>query len=88
MARISLLLPTRGRPHLVRRLFDSVATCTDRLEDLEIILYVDDDDKTGQEINDDRFSLLKIYRPTFEYGCVQHDLPWPGFRGLHHVDER
>ena len=60
MPRISLLLPTRGRPHLIRRLFDSVAMCTNRLEDLEIILYLDDDDETGQEISDDRFSLLKI----------------------------
>jgi glycosyltransferase involved in cell wall biosynthesis len=69
MARISLLLPTRGRPHLIRRLFDSVVAYTDRLEDLEIILYVDDDDETGQEISDDRISLLKIFGPRLSMGA-------------------
>ncbi len=69
MARISLLLPTRGRARLIRRLFDSVAMCTNRLEDLEIILYLDDDDETGQEISDDRFSLLKIFGPRLSMGA-------------------
>ena len=69
MPKISLLLPTRGRPHLIRRLFDSLARCTDRLEDLEIILYLDDDDETGQEISDDRFSLIKIIGPHLSMGA-------------------
>ena len=69
MSKISLLLPTRGRPRLVRRLFDSVARCTDRLEDLEVILYLDDDDETGQEISDDRFNLIKIIGPRLSMGA-------------------
>ena len=70
MARISLLFPTRGRPYLLRRLFDSLAvTCTDRLDDLEVILYLDDDDKTAQEISDDRFSLIKIIGPRLSMGA-------------------
>ena len=68
MPRISLLLPTRGRPHLIRRLFDSLALCTDKLEDLEVILYLDEDDETGQEISDARFSLIKIIGPRLTMG--------------------
>jgi glycosyltransferase involved in cell wall biosynthesis len=60
MARISLLLPTRGRPHLVQRLFDSLALHTDRLKHLEVILYLDEDDQTGERINESRFSITKI----------------------------
>jgi glycosyltransferase involved in cell wall biosynthesis len=69
MTRISLLLPTRGRPHLIRRLFDSLAMHTASLEDIEVILYLDDDDKTGQEISDARFSLMKIIGPRLSMGA-------------------
>lgn len=69
MAKISLLLPTRGRPHLVRRLFDSLALCTESLKNLEVILYLDDDDETGQEISDDRFSLIKLIGPRLNMGA-------------------
>jgi hypothetical protein len=41
---ISLLVPTRGRPQLLQRLFDSLAETTSRLERIEIVLYIDDDD--------------------------------------------
>ena len=69
MARISLLLPTRGRQHLLRRLFDSLVMHTAHLEDLEVILYLDDDDETGHDIGDDRFSLIKIIGPRSSMGA-------------------
>jgi hypothetical protein len=69
MPRISLLLPTRGRQHLLRRLFDSLAMHTARLEDLEVILYLDDDDESGHDIGDDRFSLKKIIGPRSSMGA-------------------
>ena len=69
MAKISLLLPTRGRPHLVRRLFDSLALCTESLDDLEVIVYLDDDDTTHSEISDDRFSMIKIIGPRLSMGA-------------------
>ena len=69
MAKISLLLPTRGRPHLVRRLFDSLALCTESLDDLEVIVYLDDDDTTHSEISDDRFSMIKIIGPRLNMGA-------------------
>jgi hypothetical protein len=43
--------------------------CTDRLEDFEVIVYLDDDDETGQEISDDRFSLIKIIGPRLSMGA-------------------
>lgn len=69
MPKISLLLPTRGRPHLIRRLFDSLVLRTDKLEDLEVILYLDDDDETHQEISDDRFRMIKIMGPRLSMGA-------------------
>ena len=60
MAAISLLLPTRGRPELVRRLFDSLALHTENLTDLEVILYLDDDDESGVNISESRFAVIKI----------------------------
>lgn len=69
MPKISLLLPTRGRPHLIRRLFDSLALRTDKLEDVEVILYLDDDDETHQEISDDRFRVIKIMGPRLSMGA-------------------
>lgn len=56
----SLLLPTRRRVPLVRRLFDSVmATCTDASR-LEIVLYVDEDDRESQQIDQSNLSVIKI----------------------------
>jgi glycosyl transferase family 2 len=56
----SLLLPTRGRVHLVQRLFESVvATCRDARR-LEIVLYVDEDDHESRQIVCSSLSLVKI----------------------------
>lgn len=41
---ISLLLPSRGRPFNVKRLADSVMATADDVHDIEIIVYLDDDD--------------------------------------------
>ena len=42
--RISLLLPTRGRPAWVERLFDSIVATASQLARIEVVMYVDDDD--------------------------------------------
>ena len=88
MARISILLPTRERPHLVRRLFDSLAMRTDSLNDLEVILYLDDDDETSHDISEERFSVIKIIGPRASMGAYNTGLPQPRFWRSHHVDER
>jgi hypothetical protein len=60
---ISLLLPTRGRPTLLQRLFESLATTTADLSALEIVLYVDEDDAETQQISHPSLSLLKLIEP-------------------------
>jgi hypothetical protein len=47
---ISVLLPTRGRPTNVRRLMDSVTGTA--VQDVEVVLYVDEDDPTQQQVWD------------------------------------
>jgi hypothetical protein len=59
-AQISLLLPTRERPALVHRLFDSLIRTTADLGTLQVVLYVDEDDRASQEICRPELSLVKI----------------------------
>lgn len=57
---VSLLLPTRGRPALVQRLFESLIQTTSDLQRLEIVLYIDEDDAETREISHPVLSLVKI----------------------------
>ena len=61
--RFSFLLPTRGRPDLVDRLFRSIVDTTSSLDQLEIILGIDDDDQATQKITHDRLNLKKVILP-------------------------
>jgi hypothetical protein len=56
----SLLLPTRGRTTLVQRLFDSLIQTTVELGQLEVVLYVDEDDHESRKISHPGLSLIKI----------------------------
>jgi len=58
--KISLLLPTRERPKLLNRLFQSLADHTLNLDQVEIILCLDDDDPTSQGIDDPRLNIVKL----------------------------
>jgi len=58
--RISLLLPTRGRPFLVKRLFQSIVDCSVDLNRLEVVLCVDDDDTDSQQIKETRLKIVKV----------------------------
>lgn len=65
---ISLLLPTRQRPHFLERLWDSALDTTDNPNLLELVVYIDEDDDTYKE--------LKLKRPKqvqFIYGPRKHD---------------
>lgn len=44
---ISLLCPTRRRPHWMERLWQSVVNTADDLSNIELIFYLDDDDTEG-----------------------------------------
>lgn len=47
---ISLLCPTRKRPDNVKRLWESVLRTADNPEDLEFVLYIDDDDTSYDDL--------------------------------------
>lgn len=43
---ISILMPTRQRPHNIKRLWESLQDTVDDLKDVEVVLYIDEDDNT------------------------------------------
>jgi len=65
---ISLLLPTRGRPTLVNRLFTSIAETTSHLDQLEVVLYVDEDDTSSYDLDSKFFSVVRIIGPALTMG--------------------
>lgn len=60
---LSLLLPTRGHPDLVRRFLQSVVTTAADVDRVEVILAVDEDDIGSQRISDNRLNLTKVVVP-------------------------
>jgi hypothetical protein len=66
---ISLLMPTRGRPAKARRFLDSVAAHTSRLDTIEVVTYVDEDDPESHELQHDRVRLTKIIGPSTTMGA-------------------
>ncbi len=67
--KISLLLPTRGRPLLVKRLFQSIIEHTNELDDLEIILYLDGDDHESHGIENPGLHIIKNIGPRSTMGA-------------------
>jgi len=59
---ISLLLPSRGRPAQLQRLFDSIVATTANIEKLEIILYIDEDDLPTEKVSHPSLSLIKLVK--------------------------
>src|SRR5579885_1672624 len=67
--RISLLLPTRGRPELVDRFLQSVVAQSTHLELIEVILCVDDDDPASHTISSSLVALKTIIVPRQTMGA-------------------
>jgi glycosyltransferase involved in cell wall biosynthesis len=67
--RISLLLPTRGRPELARRFLQSVIAQSTHPELVEVILCVDDDDSGSHDITADGISLKVVIGPRQNMGA-------------------
>ena len=63
-ALISLIVPTRQRPELLRRLLGSLADTTAQPEALEIVLVVDADDPTSLSIAEPRLPLRHVIVPS------------------------
>jgi glycosyltransferase involved in cell wall biosynthesis len=75
--RISLLLPTRGRPDLVKRFLQSVVVQSTRPDLIEVILCVDEDDIESQGIVLEGFALKLVIGPRQTMGayntiCLEH----------------
>ena len=47
---ISILVPTRQRPHNIERLWKSVVDTASNINDIELVVYIDDDDQTYDHI--------------------------------------
>lgn len=58
--KISMLLPTRGRPDWVMRLFESIRVNTNQLELLEVVLCIDEDDIGSHHLTSTAFSVKRI----------------------------
>jgi glycosyltransferase involved in cell wall biosynthesis len=67
--KISLIMPTRERPDWVERYFQSVIDHTSNLENVELVLYIDDDDSTSQDLDCDQFRVVKIIGPRSTMGA-------------------
>lgn len=72
VSKISLLLPTRGRPALVQRLFRSIVEQTADLENIEIILYVDEDDTESHDIAFNNLNITKVIGPRLSMGAYNN----------------
>lgn len=48
---ISILLPTRQRPHNIKRLWESVVDTVDDIRNVELVVYIDDDDQTYDNLD-------------------------------------
>jgi hypothetical protein len=78
---ISLLVPTRGRPKLLQRLFDSLADTTSRLARIEIVLYIDDDDFPTHEVTHPSLQLIKLIKPAGEKMGRMNQMCYEASRG-------
>jgi hypothetical protein len=67
--RISLLLPTRGRPDLVKRFLQSVVAQSTRPDLIEVILCVDEDDIESHGIVFDELALKMVVKPRQTMGA-------------------
>jgi hypothetical protein len=66
--RISLLLPTRGRHALVERFFESVAETAAQLGQIEVIIYVDEDDVDSHNLDSHVMKVTRIIGPRASMG--------------------
>jgi hypothetical protein len=70
---ISLLLPTRGRPQLAHRFLRSVAEQSVFPQDVEIILYADEDDVASHGIDYPGLTIHRIIGPRQSMGSYNSD---------------
>jgi ABC-type polysaccharide/polyol phosphate transport system ATPase subunit len=67
-ARISVLLPTRGRPELLRRFLESVLARSERPDLVEVVVYADEDDPPSQRSEVEGLEVRTIVGPRVSMG--------------------
>jgi hypothetical protein len=67
-ALISLLLPTRGRPELLRRFLESVLARSERPERVEVVIYADADDPSSHGFKVEGLEVRTIVGPRASMG--------------------
>lgn len=72
-ALISLLLPTRGRPELARRFLQSVSEKSTCPQNVEVILYMDEDDTASHSIDYPGLTIHRIIGPRQTMGAYNSD---------------
>lgn len=60
---ISLIVPTRQRPELLRRLLTSLADTAERPDLLEILLIIDSDDVVSRQVAEPRLTIRQVIVP-------------------------
>lgn len=69
LVKISLLLPTRGRPELVERFFKSVINTAEHLDAIEVVLCIDDDDVGSHHLHGGSLSTVRLIGPRRSMGA-------------------
>ncbi|MEE8161211.1 MAG: glycosyltransferase [Acidobacteriota bacterium] len=69
MPKFSFLLPTRGRPQKVRQFLQSLIQQTANLDDIEVVLYLDEDDPESHDLSCEEIHLVKIIGPRMSMGA-------------------
>jgi ABC-type polysaccharide/polyol phosphate transport system ATPase subunit len=67
-ARISLLLPTRGRAELLRRFLESVLARSERPDLVEVVVYADEDDPSSHGLQVEGLEVRTIVGPRASMG--------------------
>lgn len=67
--KISLLMPTRARPSLAERFIQSVIDCSLDISNIELVIYVDDDDFPSHSLSSDKLDIRLIIGPRKTMGA-------------------
>lgn len=66
----SLLLATRGRPRQVERLFESIIDTAYQPEKVEVVLYIDNDDRKSHHLSHPHLATTRLIGPQTTMGSM------------------
>jgi len=59
---ISILCPSRERPKSLQRLLQSIQATANNIEDIEVLIYLDNDDESTLESDFTDYSFVRFFR--------------------------